>query len=325
MKVFITGMTGTLGTALAQLHAERGDEVVGCARDEDRCLRWRREHNTTKAVLIIGDARDILAKTTEMGKELGSCHRLYHCAALKHVDVCENDPVQAVLQNVNVTSVVAAACREAKVSMVLASSDKAFKPAGVYGATKLIAERIVLREGGAVVRLGNLIGSSGSVFKLWAEAVAKGELIKLTDPCMTRFFLSVREAASFMANDAIPGQMRWPGGMMSARMGDVADGVSCADPLVVGLRPGETMHQEIAEGVSSEHALRWNIEELLKESGGKEMNALDMILAAWDGFPGRSCSEQQWVSWMNRMLRAVEAGRKQQIKEAVDAGDLSER
>lgn len=272
MKVFITGMSGTLGTALARLHSEKGDEVWGCARSEDRCLRWRRENSDT-AHLVISDCVNLLNPLHAIGAILPTCDRLYHCAAIKHVDVCEENVIEALNQNVMATAAVAVACSKHAVEMVLASTDKAYKPMGVYGATKLQAEKITLSHGGVVVRFGNLIGSSGSVFKLWAEAVKRGERIKLTNPDMTRYFLPVKEAASFMASASrIRKSVSWPR-MKSARMGDIAlamtgpfDTAPYA-PEVIGIRPGETMHQELAEGVSSENAERWAICELLEEAG----------------------------------------------------------
>lgn len=269
MKVFITGLSGTLGTALARLHSEKGDEVWGCARSEDRCLRWRRE-NSGIARLIIGDCINLLNPLHAICAILPTCERLYHCAAIKHVDVCEENIVEAINQNVMATAAVAVACHNNAVEMVLASTDKAYKPMGVYGATKLQAEKLTLSHGGVVVRFGNLIGSSGSVFKLWADAVKRGERIKLTHPDMTRYFLPVKKAAQFMAgcwaskNSALRG-VSWPR-MKSARMGDIATALG-AGIDVIGMRPGETMHQELAEGVSSENAERWTICELLEEAG----------------------------------------------------------
>lgn len=265
MRVFITGITGSLGTAIAHLHHDRGDKVHGCARDEDRGLRWHREH-PGMGHLILADCATIGDRMTRAGRLLPTMDRLYHCAALKHVDACEADPVEAFTQNVIATARVAGACRVAGVPVVFASTDKAYQPANVYGATKLIAERIVLGEGGAVVRFGNLIGSSGSVFRLWAEAVERGEPIRLTDPEMTRYFIPVREAARFMADQAVTGEIAIPFDMRAVRMGDVAAAIG-GRVEVIGTRPGETMHQELADRVSSETAWRWDVGELLAEAG----------------------------------------------------------
>lgn len=265
MKVFITGMAGTLGTALAVEHRRRGDEIAGCSRNELNGLKWRAEHSDL-GHLYIADAFD-LGKSFDAVSWLRGVDKLYHCAALKHVDVCEQQPMEAMGQNVELTDVIVRACKEAGVPVTLASTDKACRPDSVYGATKLLAERIVLNAGGTVVRLGNLIGSSGSVFQTWKEQLQRGEPITLTDPRMTRFFMLVKHAAQFMASVFRPGRYVPP--LKSARMGLMA--ATMVDDLKkikeIGLRPGETLHQWITDEQSSENAERWNVRELLQEVG----------------------------------------------------------
>jgi FlaA1/EpsC-like NDP-sugar epimerase len=298
VRVFITGLTGTLGTALARLHKERGDDVWGCARNESRAVEWLRE-NKGVATLFCCDASSLVKAKTDPYKLLPSMDRLYHLAAMKHVDLCEANPWEAYDQNVCLTAQVVWACSTAKVPLVFASSDKACMPTGVYGATKLLGEKIVLREGGAVVRLGNLIGSSGSVFRLWKDALGRGERIRLTNAPMTRYFVPVRKAAEFVADMALPGKLVVPEPMKSAVMGDIAHRVAAlgGSPgekgiVVTGPRPGETMHQWVVApgdrgyceknvrivlcdddlgkfpfGESSEKADRWDVDELLREAG----------------------------------------------------------
>lgn len=257
MRVFITGMAGTLGTALAIEHHERGDEVIGCSRNELNCLKWTAA-NTGVGKLLTTDAF-MLGRLDWSGVD-----RLYHCAAVKHIDVCETQPLEALRQNVELTYVVVDACVKRGVNIVLASTDKACRPDSVYGATKLAAERIVLNAGGTVVRLGNLIGSSGSVFQTWRQQIGQGQQITVTDPDMTRWFITVKQAARFMSQDNV-GRV-WPVQMKAARMGDVV-GVMTDNVKVIGLRPGETLHQWISEDCSSEYAKRWDAIELLREAG----------------------------------------------------------
>lgn len=261
MKVFITGMAGTLGTALAVEHKKRGDKVVGCSRNELNCLKWR-ERYPDYGELIVADAFDLAFWNTSVW--LDGVQRVYHCAAMKHIDVCEQQPTEAIKQNIELTAAVSAICKSRRVCIVLASTDKACRADSVYGASKLLAERIVLNTGGTVVRLGNLIGSSGSVFQTWKRQVERGESITLTDPEMTRWFITVKDAARFMMV-AQEGRS-WPDGMKAAKMGDVAATMT-SNIKVIGLRPGETRHQWITDDCSSEHAERWNTSELLREAG----------------------------------------------------------
>lgn len=288
MRVFITGITGTLGTALTELHAERGDTVFGCARNESRACDWLRSHGKV-ATLFLADAATLADFRSDIGRLLPSLGRVYHCAAMKHVDLCEQNPHEAHRQNVDLTAAVAVACESAGVPCVAVSSDKACLPEGVYGATKLLAERVAVRHGAAAVRLGNLIGSSGSVFQAWKTAVARGECIKLTDPNMTRYFMPVLAAAEFLADDFEGGVVNFPADLRAVTMGDVAAAVAGHRVEVVGRRPGETRHQwlvapgdrvrqdgptcvlgdgeALPSGLSSETAPRWDVGELLAVAG----------------------------------------------------------
>lgn len=240
MKVFITGITGTLGTAIAQYHHSQGDEVVGCGRSESKLADWMSKYSAIGTAWL-GDCLKLWEPYYTLRKLLTSCQRVYHCAALKHVDLCERQPVEAYKQNLDSVDIVSDICWRHEIPLVFISSDKACLPQGVYGATKLIGEQIVVSRGGAVVRFGNLIGSSGSVFQKWAEAVKRGEPIQLTDPEMTRYFISVDSAAKFAATCSKAGQVRMPE-MQSIRMGDLAAALE-GEVKVIGRRLGETKHQ----------------------------------------------------------------------------------
>lgn len=271
MIVYVTGITGTLGTALARAHRDRGDRVIGCARSESRIVEWVRE-NSWEDVVNCGDAANIPfpgVVTPDV---------LYHCAALKHVERCEESPGEAVRNNVTLTKTVAEAC-EGRVHGIFLSSDKAVSPgSGVYGVTKLLSERIALEHQQTVVRLGNLIGSSGSVFQKWARDVREGRPIRVTDRRCTRFFYPVDRAVKLLMRvadtTAFKGRVNLPDDMQSQSMGVVADHVS-KNVEETGLRPGETLHQwiESPEYWTSENkpawacsssADRWDVDKLLQ-------------------------------------------------------------
>lgn len=291
MKVFITGITGTIGTALARLHHEQGDEVVGIARSESKIVQWLRDNPGIAQVFSM----DVFDLNTMSGKQychLASSDRCYHLAALKHVDLCERQIDEACHQNINRTGILSCVCVLEHVPFILISSDKACMPENVYGATKFIAEREVLSKGGAVVRLGNIIGSSGSVFQLWKEAAEKKQPILLTDPMMTRFFIPVQEAAHFLITEPISGKIIAPR-MKGICMGKVATRICERYPgssiQIIGSRPGETRHQWVfppnssikqelggrlilepgwtPTNVVSNGPFEWNVDELLKVAG----------------------------------------------------------
>jgi FlaA1/EpsC-like NDP-sugar epimerase len=287
VRVFVTGLTGSLGGAIARLHHSRGDQVFGCARSEPGAVRWHAA-NGHLGTLLVADAAGLAERSGDVARLLPGVDRVYHCAAMKHVDLCEKWPDEATWQNVVVTSLVAGACADHGVPLVFASTDKACGPSGVYGATKLIAERAVIRSGGAAVRLANLAGSRGSVFETWRLAALGGEPVRVTDPDMTRFFMGIDSAAAFMADRAVFGRVVIPHPLKAARMGDLAEATGCRAQFI-GPRPGETRHQWLVASddpaeeeddrlvlgvggrwgmdVSSASAERWDARELLDLGG----------------------------------------------------------
>lgn len=284
MRVFITGITGTLGTAIARYLHSKGDEVFGCGRSESKLAAWNMAHDGVGKALL-GDCLNLAVENSSIYQRVMTCAKVYHCAALKHVDLCESQPQEAYRQNIGGIDVVSYVCHRYGIPLVFISTDKACLPQGVYGATKLIGEAIALSRDAAVVRFGNLIGSSGSVFQKWVEATSRGEPIQITDPEMTRYFIMVKEAARFAAESSVQGKVRIPV-MKSVQLGELAREMK-ALVEVVGRRPGETQHQwlvalgELASvdyhtnvitlGVgstenrrlSSEDARRWDYRELI--------------------------------------------------------------
>ena len=241
MSVFITGITGSLGTAISEWHQlNGGGPVFGCARDEERIAKRRESHPAGEHIFCL-DARKLEWALTRIVDDYGThIRKVYHCAALKHVEHGERFPEEAVYQNLAVLEQVILACQWRDCRLVLPSSDKACLPNSVYGATKLIGERMVLNAGFAVVRLGNLIGSSGSVFAKWKAKSDRGEPISITDPEMTRFFLTTSAAAEIAATKAKAREVV-VSKMKSIRMGHVAE--LWKDIKIIGPRDGERTHE----------------------------------------------------------------------------------
>ena len=129
---------------------------------------------------------------------------VFHTAAHKHVPLMEANPVEAVKNNVFGTKNIVEAARKAGVErFVLISTDKAVEPQSVYGASKLLAEEIVLREGKSgkqflVVRFGNVLGSRGSILPLFRRQILKGGPVTVTHPDTRRFFMTIPEASSLV-------------------------------------------------------------------------------------------------------------------------------
>lgn len=241
MNVFITGITGTLGSALAKYHHDKGDMVYGCARNESIVSRHREQHPWGRRITC-GDAITIEPMLGSINLSGVRISRIYHCSAMKHVEHCESSPSEATYQNLEVTEQIIETASRLETDLVFVSSDKACMPSNVYGATKLIGERMVTKAGFKVVRLGNLIGSAGSVFEKWKAAVDRGEPIKITDPDMTRFFIPVREAVRYSVEHSFPGKVIVPR-MKGMLIGDFQKIYGKAE--IIGRRPGERTDENL--------------------------------------------------------------------------------
>lgn len=260
MNFTIIGGTGTLGQELT-LQLLKGDpkaSITILSRDELKQQAMRQALSDYRHVRFqIGDIRD----PRSLHRALANCDVAFHVAAMKHIDVVEDNPVEAVRTNVDGTINVAEVALDHCVSrVVFSSTDKAVLPINVYGHTKAINERYLLglnREQPltrfAVYRWGNVIGSRGSVVHRFAETLVRHRRVDITDPEMTRFWLTIDSAARFMIesyqNASLTTATIPP--MKAASVLRVAAAVSRAVGVkqyrvnVVGMRPGEKVHEAI--------------------------------------------------------------------------------
>ena len=246
----IIGGTGTLGRALLETMDPR--EVIVFSRDELKQNQLRRDFPGVRCVL--GDIRD--RHSLERAYDLGPIMRVFHVAALKHVDVLEENPEEAYKTNVlgTVNSAEVAKARRVR-AFYFTSTDKAVLPVNCYGMTKGIAERILLnynRTPGPqfkVFRWGNIIGSRGSVVGYFAKTIKDEGKVYITDLNMTRFWMRIEDAVKYMLSfDGPIDQVNYPP-MKAASVVDLAGAVAEAmgepEPLpeVTGIRPGEKIHE----------------------------------------------------------------------------------
>jgi FlaA1/EpsC-like NDP-sugar epimerase len=188
---------------------------------------------------------------------------VFHAAAHKHVPMMEANPVEAVKNNVFGTANLVDACREAGVErFVMISTDKVVEPVSVYGASKRIAEAIVLGQptdthAFIVVRFGNVLGSRGSIIPLFRKQILKGGPVTLTHPDTSRYFMTIPEASSLVLQ---AGGMGEAGGLYLLDMGEPLRIRDIAEQMirfygfepetdirfeVVGMRPGEKVTEEL--------------------------------------------------------------------------------
>ena len=269
-RVLVTGAGGTIGSELCR--------QIAALRPAHLTLVDNSEFNLYQIDLELGESRPELQRAARLGdvrdrerlQRLVAEERpalLFHAAALKHVPVAEIDPDEAALTNAIGTRNAIAAARAAGVdTLVLISTDKAVDPTSVMGATKRIAElcaEAAAREPGprcVTVRFGNVLGSTGSVVPLFQRQIARGGPLTVTDPAVTRFFMTTREAVELVLQaSALSG----PGALYVLDMGEPVKIVDLARQIIrlaglrpdkdveirfTGLRPGEKLHEELFHG-----------------------------------------------------------------------------
>lgn len=210
--VLVTGCCGTVGSELArQLLEEYGvGELIGLDNNESelffaeqRYLRYQNAH------FFLADVRD----RDKLARKFKGVDIVFHSAAFKHVILCERSPFEAVQTNIlGVRNVIDAACECNVGRVIFTSSDKAVNPTNVMGTSKLMGERLMtaanssLRGKGPVfasTRFGNVLGSRGSVIPIFREQIRRGGPVTLTDPQMTRFIMSIKEATRLVIDSAM--------------------------------------------------------------------------------------------------------------------------
>jgi UDP-N-acetylglucosamine 4,6-dehydratase len=244
----ITGGTGSFGQAFTR-HLLTTDvaRVAILSRDEAKQAAMRQAFgDDSRLRFMVGDVRD----RDRLYRAMQGVDVVIHAAALKRVEVAEVDADECVKTNVLGTMHVITAATDAQVrKVVLLSTDKACSPLNAYGASKLLAEKLMLAanakrgESGprfAVTRYGNVAGSRGSVIPLWREMRGRGEPLRITDPCHTRFWMEMHEAVELVAwtvQHMEGGELVVPK-LPAYRVGDLA--AAFGGPTeVVGARPGE--------------------------------------------------------------------------------------
>jgi FlaA1/EpsC-like NDP-sugar epimerase len=272
--VMVTGGAGSIGSELARQVARFAPRQLLLVDQAESPLYFvqleiARMHPGVEIVPLVGDITDA-ARMEQMFSGFRPDY-VFHAAAYKHVPMMERNVVEAVRNNVLGTLQLAeCAARHEVAKFVLISTDKAVRPSSVMGATKRIAERIVLgwptlRRSGTdfrAVRFGNVLGSDGSVIPLFKRQLAAGQPLTVTDPDVTRYFMTIPEAVQLVLQaTSLP---EGAGRIAMLEMGEPMRIVELAEKLVrlsglepyrdvpiifTGLRPGEKLHEELTSGV----------------------------------------------------------------------------
>lgn len=270
-RVLVTGAGGSIGSELATIAAGYEPECVILMERSENALfeidrKLKEELPNVPRLAVLHDVVDAEGTRAHL-RELRP-HLVFHAAAHKHVPLMEDHPSHAVTNNLFGTKSIADASIAAGVErFVLISSDKAVNPSSVMGATKRLAERYIqgvqrragVRTKFSMVRFGNVLGSACSVLPIWASQLAQQRPITVTDERMTRYFMTIPEAAALVIQSAAIAHdgKRAPVFVLDmgqpVRILDLAKrfcaawGARGEAPIVLtGARPGEKLHEELA-------------------------------------------------------------------------------
>lgn len=252
--VLVTGGTGSFGRKFVELMLREyhPQKIIIFSRDELKQHDMRTagyDHPSLR--YFLGDVRDV----QRLQRAFSGVTVVVHAAALKQVPACEYNPFEAIQTNIMGGRNVIEAAIDQGVRRVLAlSTDKAVNPVNLYGATKLCAEKMFVQANAysgtqdtrlSCARYGNVVGSRGSVVPVFLEQRQRGK-ITITDPRMTRFWLTLERGVRFVAEaiEQMHGGEIFVPKIPSMRLADVAEAVA-PDCKVeyIGIRPGEKLHE----------------------------------------------------------------------------------
>ena len=315
--VCVTGAGGSIGGELCrQILALQPRQLLLLERSEPALYSIEQELRrvllpTVELTPVLGDAGDVhLLRSLFASVNIDV---VFHAAAYKHVPLVEANPLAGLENNVFVTR---ALCQEAQAAgvaeLVLISTDKAVRPTNVMGASKRLAELVVQASGRqttctrfAMVRFGNVLGSSGSVVPLFRQQIMAGGPITLTHPDVIRYFMTIPEAAQLVLQAAVlakggdvflldmgePVRIKDLAGQMIRLSGlsirDQSQPSGDIEIRCTGLRPGEKLYEELlidAESHPTDHPLIFRAQErsLLLHELLPQLDALDSAVAAQD-------------------------------------------
>lgn len=279
-SLLITGATGSVGSAVVKHYLKTSDfdRIVVFSRDELKQSEMRKELPDERLRFFLGDVRDAqrIRRATE------GVDTIVHCAALKRIESGETNPIEVVRTNVDGTVNVIDAALDNNVRRVVAiSTDKAVEPTCLYGSTKQVMESLVLhakaytghrRTTFAVVRMGNIVNSRGSVIPYWNKLKAQGKSLPVTDTRMTRYWVPLEAAQKLIAH-AVGGDPQevafvpsiYTPPRLAFRITDLLKAYA-HNWHTIGLRDGEKLHEKMNALDSSEQPERWVTIEELREA-----------------------------------------------------------
>lgn len=308
-NILITGGTGSFGYAFTNyvLSNYKPNKLVIFSRDEMKQWEMQKIYSSDDRVrFFIGDVRD----KDRLSRALSGIDFVIHAAATKIVPTAEYNPFECVKTNVTGAMNLIDAAIDQNVSRVVAlSTDKASSPANLYGATKLVSDKLFIagnayspgRTQFAVVRYGNVMGSRGSIIPLFSSQKNDG-FLTITDVRMTRFMITLEQGVGLVLHalsDMVGGEV-YVKKIPSIKITDIAEAINpLAKIKIVGTRPGEKIHEEM---ISSEDArLTFEYDEYYKilpalNDWYKDENRIKNGKIVQPGFRYASDTNTEWMS-----------------------------
>jgi UDP-N-acetylglucosamine 4,6-dehydratase (inverting) len=316
----VTGGTGSFGKKFTETvlreHSPKAIRIF--SRGELLQLQMRQLFDDDPRLrFFIGDVRD----KGRLSRAMNGVDIVVHAAALKQVPACEYNPIEAIRTNIDGATNVIDAAIDNKVEKVMAiSTDKAVHPINLYGATKLVAEKLFAQgntyagKGGtrfSVVRYGNVVGSRGSVIPLFLKQRENGK-ITITDARMTRFWITLEQGVRFVIDciDQMQGGEVFVPKIPSMKLMDLADAIAPgAQKEITGIRPGEKINEVLLTEEEACHAREFEDHFVIEPeypfwdssflNGGKKLS---------EGFRYTSDNNQHWLSGeeLQKMIEEVD-------------------
>lgn len=270
--VLVTGGTGSFGKKFTEvmLKTHRPKKLIIFSRDElkqhDMRQVWSDLSGEYPIRYFVGDVRD----KERLYRAFDGVDIVVHAAALKQVPACEYNPFEAVQTNIlGAKNVIDAAIDKGVKRVIALSTDKAVNPINLYGASKLVAEKLFVQGNSYVgdegtrfscVRYGNVVGSRGSVIPLFVEQRRTGT-VTVTDERMTRFWITLEQGVQFVINcaEAMHGGEIFVPKIPSMKIMDLTDAIAPdCEVKINGIRPGEKIHESLLSSDEARYALEFD-------------------------------------------------------------------
>lgn len=304
--ILVTGGTGSFGKKfISTVLKQEVKKVIVFSRDELKQYEMAQEFTDSRIRFFIGDVRD----KDRLYRAFDGVDIVIHAAALKHVEACEYNPFEAVKTNIHGAQNIIEAAIDRGVEKVIAlSTDKAASPLNLYGATKLVSDKLFVAANSyvgekktrfAVVRYGNVVGSRGSVVPFFQKIKESGTL-PITDVRMTRFWITLNQGVQFVLDNLermVGGEIFVPK-IPSMNVVDLAKAIAPECEIeVVGIRPGEKLHEAMITEDDARQTLEYDTYFVIQPEfpwWSEEYRDNGKKLA--DGFQYTSDLNDEWLS-----------------------------